>query len=57
VAAEVRDRFPDAQVELIPSSGGRFEVERDGVPVFSKTQLGRHAMPGEVVRRLAEGAT
>jgi len=56
LAVEVRDRFPDAQVELVPSSGGRFEVERDGVPVFQKSTLGRHAMPGEVVRLLEAGA-
>ena len=52
MAAEVRERFPDAQVELIPSSKGRFEVERDGVPVFRKSVLGRHAQPGEIVRLL-----
>ena len=50
MAAEIRDAFPSAQVELIPSGGGRFEVKRDGQPVFEKSKLGRHAMPGEVVR-------
>ena len=55
LAAEVRERFPHAQVELIPSSRGRFEVERDGSPVFQKSKLGRHPTPGEVVR-LLEGA-
>jgi hypothetical protein len=39
-------------VELIPSGGGRFEVMRDGRPVFEKSKLGRHAAPGEVVRLL-----
>jgi hypothetical protein len=28
-------------------------VVRDGVPVFEKSKLGRHAAPGEVVRLLA----
>lgn len=37
-------------LELIPSSGGRFEVEVDGDLIFSKAQLGRHAEPGEVVK-------
>jgi selT/selW/selH-like putative selenoprotein len=37
-------------VELVKSSGGRFEVAVDGRPVFSKLALGRHAQPGEVVR-------
>ena len=34
------------------SSGGRFEVSRDGVPIFQKSKLGRHAERGEVVRLL-----
>jgi len=52
LAAEIRGAFPDARVELIPSGGGRFEVKRDGHPVFEKSKLGRHAAPGEVVRLL-----
>jgi hypothetical protein len=40
-------------VQLIPSKGGRFEVLRDGVPVFEKSKTGRHAAPGEVVKLLA----
>jgi hypothetical protein len=52
LAAEIRDAFPDARVELISSGGGRFEVVRDGHPVFEKSKLGRHASPGEVVRLL-----
>jgi selenoprotein W-related protein len=42
-------------VKLVPSRGGRFEVTRDGVPVFEKSKLGRHAEPGEVLRLLAQG--
>jgi len=52
LAAEIRDAFPGAKVEMIPSGGGRFEVKRDGEPVFEKSRMGRHAMPGEVVRLL-----
>jgi selenoprotein W-related protein len=33
---------------LIPSDGGRFEVEVDGELIYSKLQTGRHAEPGEV---------
>jgi predicted Rdx family selenoprotein len=55
LAAEIRARFPDAQVTLLPSKGGRFEVLRDGVPVFEKSSLRRHAEPGEVVRLLEGG--
>jgi hypothetical protein len=36
-----------------PSSGGRFEVTRDGTPVFEKSKIGRHARPGEVLAALA----
>jgi len=36
-----------------PSSGGRFEVTRDGAPVFEKSKVGRHARPGEILDALA----
>lgn len=35
-----------------PSGGGRFEVRRDGVPIFEKSKLGRHARPGEILQLL-----
>jgi hypothetical protein len=37
-----------------PSSGGRFEVLRDGAPVFEKSKTHRHARPGEIVALLSE---
>ena len=52
MAAEITRTFPDATVELKESSGGRFEVLKDGVPVFEKSKLHRHAHPGEVVELL-----
>jgi len=52
LAAEIKQQFPDADVKLQPSSGGRFEVLMDGVPVFEKSKLHRHAQPGEVMRLL-----
>jgi selT/selW/selH-like putative selenoprotein len=55
----MRERYPDATVELIPSRGGRFEVAVDGMPVFEKSRLGRHARPGEIaelVARTRDGA-
>jgi selT/selW/selH-like putative selenoprotein len=52
LAAEIRQQFPDAEVRLQPSSGGRFEVLKDGAPVFEKSKLNRHAEAGEVVRLL-----
>jgi len=53
LAAEIRGKYPDAQIELIPSSGGRFEVTRDGKAIFEKSKLGRHAKPGEILRLLS----
>lgn len=35
---------------MVRSSGGVFEVAVDGRPVFSKKALGRHALPGEIVK-------
>jgi selT/selW/selH-like putative selenoprotein len=49
LAAELEQHFPDARVELKPGSGGRFEVSKDGAPIFQKSKLGRHAEPGEIV--------
>jgi hypothetical protein len=40
-------------VKLIPSRGGRFEVARDGTPIFEKSKLHRHARPGEIISLLA----
>jgi len=52
LAAEIRQRFPGSAVEMVPSSGGRFEVSRDGKPVFQKSVTRRHAAPGEIVKLL-----
>ncbi len=57
MAAEITNQFPGAQLQLIPSKGGRFEVMRDGTPVFEKSKLGRHAEPGEILRKLATPTT
>jgi len=52
LAAELEQHFPDVKVELRPGTGGRFEVSKDGAPIFQKSKLGRHAEPGEIVRLL-----
>jgi selT/selW/selH-like putative selenoprotein len=52
LAAAIRERFPTAEIEMIPSTGGRFEVTRDGKPVFQKSKIGRHAQPGEIIHLL-----
>lgn len=52
MAAELKEQFPDAEIRLIPGSGGVFLVVADGKQVFSKKEAGRHAEPGEVSRLL-----
>ena len=42
------------EVQLIPGSGGVFEVNLDGELLFSKKTLKRHAAPGEVVGLIEE---
>ena len=49
MAAEVKQAYPDADVNLIEASGGLFEVTVDDDLVFSKQSLGRHAEDGEVL--------
>jgi predicted Rdx family selenoprotein len=49
----MRERYPDATIELVSSRGGRFEVVVDGTPVFEKSRLGRHARPGEIAELVA----
>ncbi|MDP9325454.1 MAG: Rdx family protein [Candidatus Dormibacteraeota bacterium] len=41
-------------MQLIPSSGGRFEVILDGELIYSKAALKRHAEPGEVAKLVEE---
>ena len=43
-----------ANVDLLPSSKGRFEVTLDGELIFSKATLGRHAEAGEIARLVRE---
>jgi selenoprotein W-related protein len=52
LAAEIKQAFPDADIRLLESSGGLFEVTVDGSLVFSKKATRRHAQPGEVLRAL-----
>ena len=52
MAAEIRKRFPEASVTMMPSRGGRFEVSLNGTPIFEKSKLERHARPGEIVKLL-----
>jgi Rdx family len=53
LAAEIRAKYPRADVTLIASGKGRFEVLRDGVAIFEKSKLDRHAKPGEILQLIA----
>lgn len=50
MSAEIRKTFPEAEVKLIPSGGGVFEVMKEGRLVFSKKRTGRFPDPGELTR-------
>jgi selenoprotein W-related protein len=39
-----------AEITVIPSDGGRYEITVDGKLVYSKFETGRHAEPGEVMK-------
>jgi selT/selW/selH-like putative selenoprotein len=59
LAAELKQAFTDAEIRLVQSSGGVFEVTVDGTLLFSKKALRRHAEPGEILGliRRAHGQT
>jgi len=50
LAAELIKEFePEIEtLSLIPSDGGRFEIELNGELIYSKLQTRRHAEPGEI---------
>ena len=52
MSAEINDAI-DADVTLIPGSGGVFDVERDGELIFSKLKLGRFPGNDEIVSLLS----
>ncbi|NOZ02209.1 MAG: SelT/SelW/SelH family protein [Deltaproteobacteria bacterium] len=52
LAAEIKNRF-SVTPELVRGSGGIFDVEKDGVMVFSKHQMGRFPENDEVLQLLA----
>jgi selenoprotein W-related protein len=52
VAAEIRAAKPSADVELIESHGGVFDVVAGDNLIFTKKQVGRFPQPGEIVKLL-----
>jgi len=42
----------DADIEFIKSSGGRFEVMKDGKLIYSKARTGNFPDEGEILNKL-----
>jgi selenoprotein W-related protein len=51
LASELLNHFePEiANITLVPSEGGRYEITVNDQLIYSKLQMGRHAEPGEVL--------
>jgi selenoprotein W-related protein len=50
----LKEKRPEiASVQLVPSSGGVFEVTANGRLIFSKKQIGRRPEPGEILEALS----
>ncbi len=49
---QIRGEFPAAEIELVESWGGVFEVRRDGELIFSKKQEGRFPEWSEIRQKL-----
>jgi selT/selW/selH-like putative selenoprotein len=56
VEAEVKERYPDATINLIEGAGGIFDVECDGTVVFSKQKVEGNRFPddGEIVKLIGK---
>jgi len=54
LAAELEDNLK-AEVQISPSTGGVFEIEDQGVLIFSKKQLGRFPHEGEIMSIINKG--
>ena len=53
--AEVKAKYPDANIELVKGSGGIFDVVCDGQLIYSKQQTEGLRFPGEgEITRLME---
>lgn len=49
LAAEIREHFPDAAIELVPTSEGELDVKRDETVVYERAKAGRFPRAGEIV--------
>ncbi len=56
MAATLLNRFKQqiASLEMVPSSGGRFEIDVDGQSVYSKLETGQFPDESEIVEALEQ---
>jgi selenoprotein W-related protein len=59
LAAQVLERWEDIieAVEVVPGTGGIFDVHVNDTLVFAKSMLGRYPQPDEVIPLLNEHLT
>jgi selT/selW/selH-like putative selenoprotein len=50
--ARIKREFPGTDIELVRSSGGVFEVSKDGALIYSKRQTGLHPTWEDLVEKL-----
>jgi len=50
----VRQHYPEAEIELVRSGGGVFEVVLNGSLIYSKRATGRHCTPEEILQLLGD---
>ena len=52
--SELKQTYPSAEVTLVSSGGGVFEIMLGGQLIFSKKSLGRFPEEGEIVGLIAK---
>jgi selT/selW/selH-like putative selenoprotein len=52
LAASLKQRYPDLDIDLVRSGGGVFEVQLDGRLIYSKKTTGRHCTPEEIFSQI-----
>jgi len=53
LAQEIKETF-GYEAQLVKSSGGVFEIEKNGKLIFSKKKTGKFPEPGEIIKLLSK---
>ncbi|NLW29857.1 MAG: SelT/SelW/SelH family protein [Fibrobacter sp.] len=53
MAQEIKETF-GYEAQLVKSSGGVFEIEKNGKLIFSKKKTGKFPEPGEIIKLLSK---